>query len=112
MSDIDILAIYLGALISMMSPSPSGMGSVPCIDQMRAPRRQSLSNTERRRPDYQGSKKAYLPNWGVSSMGCSFGDGRRNHGALTEANRASREAVRKSSVGQGILGKVRHYSVR
>lgn len=86
-------------------PGPPGMGSASCI----APRR--LSNTERRRPDHQGTKKAYLPNWGVSPLGCSFGDGRGNHRALTEGNRASREAVRKSSAGQGILGKAKGHGV-
>lgn len=111
-SGIDIFAIYLHvALISMMSPSPSGMRSMSSTDQRRAPRRPSLSNTGTGRPDYQGTKKAYLPSWGVSSVGCSFGDGQGNHGALTEANRASKEFVRKSSAGQGILGKVRHYSI-
>lgn len=91
----------------MMSPSCSGVGSVPSTDQRKIPRRPSLANTERGRPDHQGTKRVSLPSWGVSSVGCSFGDGRGNHGALTEVNRTSKEAVRKNSAGQGILGKVR-----
>lgn len=94
-----------------MSSPPSGAGSLSSTDQRRAPRRPSLSITERGRPDYQGAKKAYLPSWGVSPVGCSFGDGRGNHGALAEANRAGKEFARKSSAGQGILGKVRLYGV-
>lgn len=105
--NIDILSIYLPALISMMSFSPSGMGSVPNTYQRKIPRRPSLANTERGRQDHQGTKRASLPSWGASSVGCSFGDGRVNHGALAEANRTSKEVMRKNSAGQGILGKVR-----
>ncbi|XP_042363275.1 BAH and coiled-coil domain-containing protein 1 isoform X2 [Plectropomus leopardus] len=87
------------------------MGSMPSADQRRAPRRLSLTNADRGHPDNQGTKRASLPSWGASSVGCSFGDGRGNHGALTEANRASKEAVRKSSSGQGILGKAKGHAV-
>lgn len=90
----------------MISLFASGMGSMSNTDQRRAPRRTSLSYTERGRPGYQGTKKACLAGWGVSSVGCSFGDSRKNHGALTEANRVSKKAVKRSSAGQGILGKV------
>lgn len=73
------------------------------------PRRSSLSKTDRGHPENQGPKKASLPSWGVSSLGCSFGDGQRNRGTMTEANRVSKKAVKRSSErGQGILGKVRH----
>ena len=82
------------------------MGSIHSADQRKPPRRPSLTNTERQHPDHQGTKRASLPSWGASSVGCSFGDGRGNHGALTEANRAAKEAARKGSSGQGILGKV------
>ncbi|XP_051273696.1 BAH and coiled-coil domain-containing protein 1 isoform X1 [Dicentrarchus labrax] len=92
-------------------PGPHSMGSMSSTDQRRAPRRPSHSNTERGRPDHQGTKKVYLPSWGVSSVGCSFGDSRGNHGALTDANRANREAVRRSSAGQGALGKAQGHAV-
>lgn len=103
--------MYLPALISMNFLSASGMGSISNTDQRRAPRRPSLSNTEKGRPEYQGTKQVCLPSWGVSSVGCSFGDGQRNRGALTEANRVSKKAVKRSSAGHGILGKVRDYCV-
>ncbi|XP_031147134.1 BAH and coiled-coil domain-containing protein 1 isoform X2 [Sander lucioperca] len=86
-------------------------GSVPSADQRRVPRRPCLPNTERGHPDHQGTNRASLPSWGASSVGCSFGDGLGNHGALTEANRSSKEAVRKSSSGQGILGKAKGRAV-
>ncbi|KAM9336798.1 BAH and coiled-coil domain-containing protein 1 [Symphorus nematophorus] len=92
-------------------PGPPGTGSMSSTDQKKAPRRPSLSNTERGRPDHQGTKKACLPSWGVSSLSCSFGDGRGNHGALTETNRASKETVRRSSAGQGVLGKAKGHAV-
>ena len=78
-------------------------------DQRTAPRRTSPTSTERRRLDHYRSKRASLLSWGGSSVGCSFGDGRGNHGAQTEANRSIKEAVKKTSARQGILGKVRHY---
>ncbi|XP_059181269.1 BAH and coiled-coil domain-containing protein 1 [Centropristis striata] len=91
-------------------PGPPGTGNMPNADQKRVPRRPSLANTERGHPDHQGTKRASLSSWGVSSVGCSFGDARGNHGALTEANRASKEAMR-SSLGQGILGKAKGHAV-
>lgn len=87
------------------------MGSLSSTDQRTETRRSNLSGTERGRPDCQGTKKSHLPSWDVSSVGCSFLDSRGNHGALMEANRASKEAMRRSSVGHGILGKVRDPSV-
>ncbi|XP_040923067.1 BAH and coiled-coil domain-containing protein 1 [Toxotes jaculatrix] len=92
-------------------PGPAGVGGIPSTDRGRAPRRPSFANMERRRPDHQGTKRASLPSWGVSSVGCSFGDGRGNQGALTEANRTSKEAVKKTSAGQGILGKAKGHAV-
>uniref|UniRef100_UPI0037E799F9 BAH and coiled-coil domain-containing protein 1 n=1 Tax=Semicossyphus pulcher TaxID=241346 RepID=UPI0037E799F9 len=92
-------------------PGPPGLGSMPSTDHRRGPRRPSLSSAERGRQDHQGTKKAYLPSWGSPSAGCSFGDSRGNHRALTEANRASKDAVRKSSAGQGILGKAKGHAV-
>lgn len=93
----------------MISLFASGTGCTSTTDQRRAPRRTSLSNTERGCPEYQGTKKACLANWDVSSVGCSFGDGQKNHGALTEVNRVSKKAVKRSSAGQGILGKVKEF---
>ena len=87
------------------------MGSLSSTDQRTETRRSNLSGTERGRPDCQGTKKSHLPSWDVSSVGCSLLDSRGNHGALMEANRASKEAMRRSSVGHGILGKVRDPSV-
>ncbi|XP_049419043.1 BAH and coiled-coil domain-containing protein 1 isoform X1 [Epinephelus fuscoguttatus] len=92
-------------------PGPPGTGSMPSVDQRRAPRRPSLANTDRGHPDHQGTKRASLPSWGAPSVGCSFGDGRGNHGGLTEANRASKETMRKSSSGQVILGKAKGHAV-
>ncbi|XP_044193215.1 BAH and coiled-coil domain-containing protein 1 [Thunnus albacares] len=92
-------------------PGPPGMGSVPSTDQRKMPRRPSLANTERGRPYHQGTKRASLPSWGVSSMGCSFGDGRGSHGTLTEGNRTNKEVVRKNSAGQGVLGKAKGHAV-
>ncbi|XP_076615817.1 BAH and coiled-coil domain-containing protein 1 [Chaetodon auriga] len=92
-------------------PGPPGMGSMSSTDQRRVPRRPTLSNSERGHPDNQGSKKSYVPSWGVLSVGCSFGDGQGHRGGLTEANRASKEAVRRSSAGQGILGKAKGHAV-
>ncbi|XP_041671428.1 BAH and coiled-coil domain-containing protein 1 isoform X2 [Cheilinus undulatus] len=92
-------------------PGPPGMGSKPTPDQRKAPRRPGLSSIERGRPDHQGTKKAFLPCWGAPSVGCSFGDGRMNHVAMSEANRANKEAARKSSVGPGILGKAKGHAV-
>lgn len=105
------LMLCLPALISMMSHSAPGMGSMSNADQRRAPRRPSLSSTEKGRPEYQEAKKVCLSSWGVSSVGCSFGDSQRNRGALTEANRVSKKAVKRSCAGQGILGKVRDFFV-
>ncbi|XP_068439302.1 BAH and coiled-coil domain-containing protein 1 isoform X2 [Clinocottus analis] len=79
------------------------MRSVSRADQRRVPRR---PGSERGHPVHQGPKRASLPSWGVSSVGCSFGDG---HGSMTEVNRASKEAVRKSS--SGILGKAKGHAV-
>ncbi|XP_026172239.1 BAH and coiled-coil domain-containing protein 1 [Mastacembelus armatus] len=82
-----------------------GTASTPSGEHSRAPRRPVLIGTERGHPDHQGPKRAIVPCWGLPSVGCSFGDGRGNHGALAEANKGSKEAVRKSSAGHGILGK-------
>ncbi|XP_068161397.1 BAH and coiled-coil domain-containing protein 1 [Antennarius striatus] len=93
-------------------PPAAGMGGTSHTDQRRALRRSSLSNTgDRGRPDYLRTKKAYMPSWGVSSLGCSFGDGHGNHGALNEANRVGKEAVRRTSAGQVILGKAKGHAV-
>ncbi|KAK5850621.1 hypothetical protein PBY51_001484 [Eleginops maclovinus] len=90
-------------------PVPPGMESLTSADQRRAPRRPSLITSERGHPDHQGTKRASLPSWGASSLGCSFGDGRGNHRALTEANRSSKEAARRNS--SGILGKAKGHAV-
>ncbi|CAJ1080748.1 BAH and coiled-coil domain-containing protein 1 [Xyrichtys novacula] len=92
-------------------PGPLGTMSRPIEDQRKPPRRPSLSNTEMGRLDYQGNRKAFLPSWGAPSAGCSFVDGRAHHRALTEANRAGKEAARKSSAGQSILGKAKGHAV-
>lgn len=90
---------------------PSGMEGASSTHQRTAPRRPSPANTERRYLDHHGTKRTSLPSWGVSSVGCSFWEGRGNHGALTEASRTSREAMKKTSAGQVILGKVRQREV-
>ncbi|KAF7659589.1 hypothetical protein LDENG_00296500 [Lucifuga dentata] len=78
--------------------------SMPSTDQRRAPRRPSLASTERGHyQDHQGTKRASLPSWGVSSLGCSFGDTRANPRVPTD--KTSKDALRKSSAVQGILGK-------
>lgn len=92
-------------------PGPPGMERKPSTDQRKAPRRPDFLGTERGHLDHQGTKKAFMPSWGVPSVGCSFGDGRLNHAALTDANRACKEATRKGSAGQGILGKAKGHAV-
>lgn len=78
----------------------------------RALRRPGLSCTERgHHPEYQGTKKACLASWGVSSEGCSFGASQRNRDAAAEVNEISQKTVKRGSVGQGILGRVRDWSV-
>lgn len=78
----------------------------------RAQRRPALSCTERgHHPEYQGTKKACLASWGVSSEGCSFGASQRNRDAAAEVNEISQKTVKRGSVGQGILGRVRDWSV-
>lgn len=78
----------------------------------RAPRRPGLSCTERsHHAEYQGIKKACLASWGVSSEGCSFGATQRNRSAAAEVNEISQKTVKRGSVGQGILGRVRDWSV-
>ncbi|KAM7381906.1 hypothetical protein PAMA_012658 [Pampus argenteus] len=96
---------------STKRPGLPGVGSMSSTDQRKMSRRPSLTNTERGRLDHQGNKRTSLPSWGVSSVGCRFGDGQGNHGALTEANRTSKEATRKNSAGQGILGKAKGHAV-
>nr|XP_046234179.1 BAH and coiled-coil domain-containing protein 1 isoform X2 [Scatophagus argus] len=89
----------------------SGMGNISSTDQRRATRRPSLSHADKGHLDYQGTKKCYLPRWGLSSVSCSFGDGLGNRGAVTDTNRSSREAVKRTSVGRGILGKAKGHAV-
>uniref|UniRef100_A0A665WAH3 BAH domain and coiled-coil containing 1b n=1 Tax=Echeneis naucrates TaxID=173247 RepID=A0A665WAH3_ECHNA len=88
---------------------PAGVGILPSTDQRRAQRRPSLASTEKRRPDHQMTRRAPLSSCGVSSLGCSFRD--RNYGALTDANRTSKEAMKKTSAGQCILGKAKGHAV-
>ncbi|XP_047183541.1 BAH and coiled-coil domain-containing protein 1 isoform X2 [Scophthalmus maximus] len=90
---------------------PKGMEGASSTHQRTAPRRPSPANTERRYLDHHGTKRTSLPSWGVSSVGCSFWEGRGNHGALTEASRTSREAMKKTSAGQVILGKAKGHAV-
>ncbi|KAF0025249.1 hypothetical protein F2P81_022130 [Scophthalmus maximus] len=90
---------------------PKGMEGASSTHQRTAPRRPSPANTERRYLDHHGTKRTSLPSWGVSSVGCSFWEGRGNHGALTEASRTSREAMKKTSTGQVILGKAKGHAV-
>ncbi|XP_039991206.1 BAH and coiled-coil domain-containing protein 1 [Xiphias gladius] len=92
-------------------PGPTSMGGLPSTDQRRAPRRPSLANTDGRRPDHQGTKRASLPSWVVSSVGCSFGDSRGSHGALTEGSRTSKEATKKTSAEQRTVGKAKGHAV-
>lgn len=68
-----------------------------------------LSNIDKGHPDHRGTKRTALTGWGVSSVGCSFAESRIKHSVLTEGNKTGKETVRKSSAGQSILGKVRHY---
>ncbi|KAM3592528.1 uncharacterized protein V6R79_020793 [Siganus canaliculatus] len=89
----------------------AGPPGLSFADQRRLPRRPSHSNSERGHPDYQGSKTAHMPSWGVLSAGCSFGDSRGNRGLSAEAHRAHKEAARRSSAGQGILGKAKGHAV-
>ncbi|KAM4623762.1 LOW QUALITY PROTEIN: BAH and coiled-coil domain-containing protein 1 [Polymixia lowei] len=88
-------------------PEPPGIVSMSSADPRRASGRPSLVNTDRGRPDHQGAKRASLPSWGAPSVGSSLRDGRGNHGTLTEAHRTNKDASRKSSGSQGILGKRR-----
>ncbi|XP_074519328.1 BAH and coiled-coil domain-containing protein 1 isoform X2 [Halichoeres trimaculatus] len=92
-------------------PGPPGTASKLSTDQKKVHRRPSLPGTERGCPDHQGNKKAFLSSWGAPSAGCSFVDGRGNHRASADANRAGKAAVRKSSAGQGILGKAKGHAV-
>lgn len=86
----------------------SGMGNMSSTDQRKMPRRPSLSNTERHL-EYQGTAKVCPPSWGAKSLGSSFRDSQRICGALTDANRVSKKAVKRSSAAREILGKVRNW---
>lgn len=103
-----IFEIYLPVLISLTFFLASGIGSMSSTDLIRAPRRPSLSNTERERTEYRGSAKACPASWGVTSLGSSFGDGQRIHATPTDASRFSKRFGRTNSTAQTILGKVRN----
>lgn len=106
-----IFAVYLSVLISVLFHPALAIRSIPS-GAHRAQRRPALSCTERgHHPEYQGSKKACLASWGVSSEGCSFGASQRNRDAAAEVNEISQKTVKRGSVGQGILGRVRDWSV-
>ncbi|KAF7204760.1 BAH domain and coiled-coil containing 1 [Nothobranchius furzeri] len=92
-------------------PGLPGLGSSPCIEQRGMPKRSNLSNMERGRPDHLGANKTLIPSWGVSPVGCSFGDIPGNHRALTEAKNINKEDERKASVGQGSRGKDQGHAV-
>ncbi|KAM9837358.1 LOW QUALITY PROTEIN: BAH and coiled-coil domain-containing protein 1 [Aulostomus maculatus] len=92
-------------------PESPGMASVPSTDQRKVPRNPNLANTESERPDHQGTRKASLPSWGASLLGCSFGDNRGNREAQTEANRHSKEAMRRHSTEHCSLGKAKGQAV-
>ncbi|XP_065806046.1 BAH and coiled-coil domain-containing protein 1 [Labrus bergylta] len=76
-------------------PGSPGMGGKLSTDQRKPPKRPSLSNSER-------GRLYHLPSWGAPSVGCSFEQDRA---------RVSKEAMRKTSAGQGILGKAKGHAV-
>lgn len=86
----------------------SGMGSMSSAHLIRAPRRPSLSNTDRGRTEYQGSAAACPASWSAESVSSGFGDGQRIRAALMDANRISKRVARTSSTAQTILRKVRN----
>ncbi|XP_035810869.2 BAH and coiled-coil domain-containing protein 1 isoform X2 [Amphiprion ocellaris] len=89
-------------------PGPPGVRSLPSVDQRRAPRRPSLTNTETGGPDHPVNNRASLLSWNVSSVGCSFGE---SHRVLTEGRRISRDDERKTSTGHSIRGKEKGHAV-
>ncbi|XP_053269533.1 BAH and coiled-coil domain-containing protein 1 [Pleuronectes platessa] len=89
-------------------PGTTGMEGMSITDQRTALRRASPYSTERRRQDHHRSKRASLLSWGLSAVGCSFGDGRGNQ---TQANRTIKETMKKTPGGQGILGKAKGQAV-
>lgn len=86
-------------------PSNSGPDGMSSMAQQRPSPANACSN-------HQGTKRASLPSWGLPSVGHPFGDGRVNHRALTQGHRSSKEAMRRSTSGQGILAKVRGHGVQ
>ncbi|XP_028989169.1 BAH and coiled-coil domain-containing protein 1 isoform X2 [Betta splendens] len=92
-------------------PEPPGVLSMLSTDQRKEPRGLGLSSVERGRPDHQGSRRAALPGWRPPAVVCGFADGRTGRGAVTDANRAVRDSVRRSSAAQSILGKAKGHAV-
>lgn len=84
------------------------MGSMSSTHLIRAPRRPSLSNTERGCAEYQGCAAACPASWSAESMSSGFGDGQQIRAALMDANRISKRVARTTSTAQTILRKVRN----
>ncbi|XP_067343685.1 BAH and coiled-coil domain-containing protein 1 isoform X2 [Channa argus] len=92
-------------------PGPPGAATLHSAEHRAEQKRLSFSNTQRERPELQGTKRLSQPSWGLSSVGCSFAENRVNHGALTKVNRNSKEAARKGSAGPSFLGKAKGHAV-
>ncbi|XP_061561827.1 BAH and coiled-coil domain-containing protein 1 isoform X3 [Phycodurus eques] len=84
---------------------PGPPGKLAIADQRKAHRKHCLANCKSEHPGHHGSRRACLPSWAASSTGCSFGDGRVNHGALIEDNRNCKDATRRDSAVHSNLGK-------
>lgn len=83
---------------------------MPSVDLRRT--RPSPGTAERRRSDlqeHQRAKSASTPSWSASLAAGGLADGRGIHGSLSEADRINKEAMRKISGAQVILGKVRRH---
>ncbi|XP_019725657.1 BAH and coiled-coil domain-containing protein 1-like [Hippocampus comes] len=85
---------------------PPGTLAIP--EQIKAHRKQCPDNCK---SEQHASKRASLPDWAASSMGCGFADGRVGHGALLEENRKIKEATRRDSAVHSHLAKVPGHGV-
>ncbi|XP_061561824.1 BAH and coiled-coil domain-containing protein 1 isoform X1 [Phycodurus eques] len=90
---------------------PGPPGKLAIADQRKAHRKHCLANCKSEHPGHHGSRRACLPSWAASSTGCSFGDGRVNHGALIEDNRNCKDATRRDSAVHSNLGKAQGHAV-
>ncbi|CAG5909212.1 unnamed protein product [Menidia menidia] len=89
-------------------PGLPGLGHLPYSEERRAPRRPNISNVEKGLPDYPGTNRAGLPNWGVLPVGCSFGESFRSNQSQT---RTGKDITRRTSAGQGLWGKEKGHGV-